>query len=318
VVLALRRFIGPGISLAGWGLLQGHFLLGVLVLYVGILVSLGEVVYDPYFRKRPLIIQIVLIAVVLCFFDVFTIYVVAGSAPLETSATSSVPKYGPGTRIADIEWEDVYSALNFYIKNPSGVDYDDFDAEISTDLVIAKLHQLDGLASCTIASSHPPLGFHVQPMRGDQPLGPADSQNEIYAVVPLDKNGNPIVPVSGGADWSYRIHCDKIPSHSQSDFFAALEVVNPIKDGRLPLRLFGTPAAATWIAVNASFETSGRVRKVPALTRWANVCCAYGAQREARPPVIGPRARGERLTGDSEAPIEFIRTCRRKSIYALG
>jgi hypothetical protein len=97
-------------------------------------------------------------------------------------------------------------------------------------------------------------------MRGDQPLGPADNPDVRYKVVPTDKNGKPILPASGGADWSYRIRCESIPAKSEFDFVAALEVVNDPPPTVLGASLFGPPQEARWITITARFQTSGRNR----------------------------------------------------------
>jgi hypothetical protein len=92
-------------------------------------------------------------------------------------------------------------------------------------------------------------------MNGNQPVGPADNSDVEYEIVPL-KDGKPLIPASGGADWSYRILCDRIPANSQSHFVAALEVIN----GPEAKNLFGSPRTASWMSVTARFQTSGRDR----------------------------------------------------------
>jgi hypothetical protein len=57
-------------------------------------------------------------------------------------------------------WETQYSEMLFHIKNPESFDYDNFDAEISTNLVIGELRQLRGLSDCKIAGTHQPLQVH--------------------------------------------------------------------------------------------------------------------------------------------------------------
>ena len=183
------------------------------------------------------------------------------AAPLEVATTSSVPIYGPGSKINGIDWQPYYSDLQFYIRNPSKFDYDNLDAEISTDLVMNDIQPLRVLGSCKIVSTHPPVQVHWQEMEGGKPIGPVDSPSASYKVVPLDKNGKPIIPVSG-ADWSYRIRCDKVPSNSQFDFFAALAVVNQsTSDTPIGASLYGTPRPAKWVSIRAEFQTSGQNRE---------------------------------------------------------
>jgi hypothetical protein len=146
--------------------------------------------------------------------------------------------------------------MTLHIKNPSATDYKNFDAEISTDLVISEIREVEGLGVCQIAGIHQTEEVHTQEMHQGAPTGPADHTGHTYQFVPFDKDGKPLVPVSGGADWTYRIRCDEIPAKSQLDFIAALEVVNDVPGKPL----FGPRRAASWITVEAKFQTDGRNR----------------------------------------------------------
>lgn len=253
---AIVRLGAPlGIVTFGIGLMAAnHFLSGAIVLYFGLALVAVDAAYEC--RSQLLRTRIILgIAYVIAVLLISWICIFR-SAPVEVNASVDVTAYGRGSKISGISWQPHYTGLYFSIKNATGTDYDDFNSEVSTDLVIADLKQLDGLSNCDIASTHPPQYVHVQPMTGDQPSGPADSQKAQYAVVPIGKDMKPLVPASGGADWSYRMRCDKIPAHSQSDFLAAIEVVNPPPSPSL----FGDPKPAKWITLSADFYTSGRHR----------------------------------------------------------
>jgi hypothetical protein len=123
-------------------------------------------------------------------------------------------------------------------------------------------------------------------MVGNQPGGLAnDPRNpKQYAVIPYDKYGNPLLPASG-TDWSYRIRCDRIPSNSQVGFLMALAVVdeNVLKTYTGPL--FAPPKPATWVSLQAKYQTSGRQRN-EAVTRCPvghEKCIVSGKNLEIEP-----------------------------------
>jgi hypothetical protein len=61
---------------------------------------------------------------------------------LQIRATSQVQTYGPGSQINGIEWLPGYSDFYLFMTNLDSIDYDDIDAEVSTDLVITNLRQI--------------------------------------------------------------------------------------------------------------------------------------------------------------------------------
>ena len=70
----------------------------------------------------------------------------------------------------------------------------------------------------------------------------------------------PVAPFSG-ADWTYRIHCDRIPADSYVAFMAALVKVDNNAYGcaaPCPYPFFDPPQAAKVITLDASFQTLGR------------------------------------------------------------
>jgi hypothetical protein len=245
-----------GLVAAGAALLRENFLLGVLLLYGGLCLLAISVLYgSPVSKWRPWTKR--------AFVIIYLGAVVAGSrawiflpAPLEVFASSRLTNYGPGSVISGIPWDPRYSELSFYIKNDSEFDYDNFDAQVSTDLVISTMRQTNGLAECKIEGIHHMEAIHWQAMHGGVPVGPADNPANAYVAVPVDKEGKPLVPVSGGADWTYRIRCDRFPAHSQIDFLAPLEIVNSPPS----LLLYGLPTVAAWVNLRARFQTSGRNR----------------------------------------------------------
>ncbi|MGA2734547.1 MAG: hypothetical protein ABSG35_18370 [Syntrophobacteraceae bacterium] len=184
-------------------------------------------------------------------------------APLEVFPDSRIVKYGPGSKFHGIEWLPRYSELSVDINNPTSTDYDNFDAQISTDLVINHMVQIGGLGECKVEGAH---GFteppHWQHMDGDQPVGPVDDPQWGYEVIPIDENGDPILPFLG-ADWTYRIRCSKIPANSHLVLFGALVAVNehvydkPPHPAPSPWPFFDPPRPAKWVTLVAIFQVSG-------------------------------------------------------------
>lgn len=263
-----------GIVALGSGLMLARlFMTGVVILYAGFAVFALDMAYEDFFRRRRLATRITL-AVIYCTAIVSLSKVwIFVPAHFEVGASSKIPSYGPGSTIHGIEWRKQYSELSFYIKNHSDTNFENFDAEISTNLVIADMRLVHGVSDCRIAGVHPPLDLHWQRMVGGipngptddprmvggVPTGPADDPRYDYKVVPMGPDGKPLIPVSGG-DWSYRILCSRIPAKSETTFVAALEVVNEPSHGSANRELFAPPKPAGWISMKARFQTSGRSR----------------------------------------------------------
>lgn len=222
---------GGPLAIAGFGvgfMTAAYFWTGVLLLYSGLGLFALDIAYEEFFIVWPLKARIacgILFAVVIVIASKMWIFT---PAPLSVFASSSVDNYSDGSELHGIKWLKRYSELNVQIKNESSVDYDNVDMQLSTDLVINHLVQTGGLGNCKIEGIHgvteAPHWQHVND--SDQPDRPMDDPQWDYNVIPNDKNGNPMVPFMG-ADWAYRIRCDRIPANSSIALLAALVVVNP-------------------------------------------------------------------------------------------
>jgi hypothetical protein len=234
---------------------------GVVTLSAGLVLLALDLAYETFLLGWPRPVQIILGIVYLAAILIVSQKWIFRAAPFGVFASSGVPIYGPGSNVNGIDWRPYLSDLNFSIKNPSPLDYDNFDAEVSTNLVMTGLQKVRALSACNVAGTHQGIQVHNQRIVGGQPVGPVDDSGSEYQVIPMDKDGKPLLPVSGG-DWSYRIRCDKLPANSEFDFFSALEVVNePNSHSPVGSRLFGDPQAASWISITARFQTSGRNRE---------------------------------------------------------
>ena len=260
----IRLGVPFAIAALGIGLMMAdRFSYGVALLYLGLGLFALDIAYEDFFRNRSLPLKIVAGLISAALITTISVTLIFRAAPFEVFTSSSVPRYGPGSKLHGIEWLPRYSELNVDLGNPSSTDYDDFDAEVTTDLVINHLVQTGGLGNCKLDSIHganePP---HWQHMQGDQPVGPIDNPNWEYQVIPYDKNHKLLAPFSG-ADWTYRIRCDKIPANSHLTLLGALVLVNPKAydcNAPCPYPFFDPPKPAKWVTILARFQTSGRGR----------------------------------------------------------
>jgi hypothetical protein len=101
--------------------------------------------------------------------------------PLQLSVRSIVPKYGAGSNIYGIFWSNDFAQMDFTLKNSSNADYDNFDAEILTDLTFEGIKQTGGIATCAIAPAGTVLRPINQKMVGGIPVGP----HEMMGGVPV-------------------------------------------------------------------------------------------------------------------------------------
>ena len=237
--------IGLALALVASGftlLTPAYFWIGVALFYGGVAFLAVDICTENFFRSWSTTRRIAFAITFLLVIGLFSRYWLFRPAPIEIRATSIVPIYGPDSVVNGIKWTDAYSELRFSLRNPSGTDYDDLDAEISTDLMIEAVSKVDGLASCVAAPLSGGIPFTIQQTVGGAPVGPV-------AVSP-----------PGGADQTYRIRCDKFPARSKNDFVVALSVFNPVVNGIPPKKLYGPRKPASWFTAKLHFSTLARPR----------------------------------------------------------
>jgi hypothetical protein len=184
----VRMGVPLGISALGVTIIAlDGFAWGVFLLYFGLALLAIDVAYEEFFKKwskwTRIAVGITYLALIIAASHVW----IYRPDPIAIWATSSVPTYGPGSNIHGVKWDSKYSGLNFYIKNPTSMNYDNFEAEIVTDRLIADLREIHGLSDCKIASAYTPFDVHWQHMQDGQPVGPADDPSVSYDVIPLDE-----------------------------------------------------------------------------------------------------------------------------------
>jgi hypothetical protein len=136
---------------------------------------------------------------------------------------------------------------------------------ISTDLIIEKLNQVAGLATCSGSTVEPYNPVKVQHFENGNPKGPVGiggtTVNGVpytYKIVPMFPGGKIGAPLGAGTTW--QIKCDQVPSNSHIDFVVALSVLNLHPNAPIGSPLYGSPKAASWLTLDATFQASGRPR----------------------------------------------------------
>ncbi len=178
--------------------------------------------------------------------------------PFEFSVRTIAPKYGPNSTPFGIPWINDFSELRFTLRNKSDVDYENFDAEITTDLTFEGMKQIDGIAPCAIAPARTAGRPTSQFMTGGVPVGPVNTTVTNYVIAEVLADGE--VVYTGDTARKYRIRCDKLPGKSEIHFFAALSAIKPIGIGQHPETLRSPAKAADWCTIRAKFTQLGRPR----------------------------------------------------------
>jgi len=263
---------GLGLILSGIAFfLTPYFQLGIGFFLIGSVLLANDIWKDVVIHTQKRIYRIGFVTCGTLYFVGFALWLL-WPCSLKVSATSSLPKYGPGSNLYGIPWSDGYARLDFKIRNPSDVDYDNFDAEISTDLTFEGVKQIGGIESCAIAQAGEVIRPTSQRMVGIMPVGPGataggvpagpvDTNPTQYTVVAIGKDGEELA-FSGDTAKRYRIRCDKFPANSEFTFVAALSVVNPVVNGRPPEPLRGAARAAARFGVKAKLDRLGRPRSI--------------------------------------------------------
>jgi hypothetical protein len=267
-----RNGLPLGFVLSGIGFFQSpYFWLGVVLFLVGALLLALDVWREVVVPKKTTINKSIFWIICPLSFLVFAIWLYF---PVEfsLSVSSSVPRYGTGSNLYGIPWFDDYARLNLTMKNSGDVAYDDFDAEIFTDLTFEGVKQIDGIGSCAIAPASPRIRPTSQRMNGVLPIGPnaavggvpdrpVETDPPEYTIVAVGEDGKELA-FSGDTAKKYRIRCDKFPAHSQITFVAALSAMNPVVNGRPPQPLHGPARPARWCGLKANFNRLGRPRSI--------------------------------------------------------
>jgi hypothetical protein len=130
----LHRLLGLS-TLGGFGLMRVYFWPGVAVVYFGFAALIWEICVEPELVKRESSrSQLIALAIVFALLDLFTIGIVAASAPIKFySYAMEKGDYASGTTIGGISWDSHFTDLRIAITNLSNEDYQDSDIELQPD-----------------------------------------------------------------------------------------------------------------------------------------------------------------------------------------
>lgn len=238
---------------------QGGFTFGVILIAAATLWLCLDLVLLERFGTLALRVSIaILITMAIASTMKLTFF---APTPLVLQWRSTYTAYGPGSVLHGITWKPQYSELNFEIENPSGTDYEKVELTISTDQVIADIRQKSGLSSCLESQDHPTDTPTWQVHLGDgTPIGPANNPVYDYYAMEYGPDGKPVGTVKG-ADQTWIVRCPELPAHTEADFFAAIENVNPVDYRSINAPLFLPPRAAASFQVSVDFLRTARERR---------------------------------------------------------
>jgi hypothetical protein len=218
----IPRVLGLSVF-AGLSLMRYYYSWGVLIVYVGILFLLYEVCVEPWLLKRPLPIQVCLIAVVLLLCDVFSIGIVGAQAPINfQSYAMRKGDYSPGTTIAGIAWDSHLTDLRVTLTNPTNDDYENLDVAVQPDKWTYKAGLLNS-PGCDLLQMG---GDTVSIVRSAK--GGATSITSIRVGTGFDFQdnvGDVFIPLA--TKLGYRVRCTKLSAHFTVQIVFAVVSVYP-------------------------------------------------------------------------------------------
>jgi len=248
ILVVLRRSVGPAFAMAGLGLMPAYYPLGVCLVYIGLLITLFDILLEPFIITKPTWVQLTLFAVVLALFDWFTIGKVCSSARLEFDAYSiSVPHFN-GDVLGGLKWTDKQIDLRVWIRNPTTTTYEKLDMVVDTNAYIEGAGQLQTIPSCTVGPSN---------------------ELEAHATLTEPTGAKHLISPSVGSSLGlgYRIVCDKFPPLSAIQLVLATAVDHSGLSG-FTLDATSTPnlgvgtARPTVVTVKGVYTSAFRERKV--------------------------------------------------------
>jgi len=200
-----------------------YFSWGVLVVYVGLLFMLYEVCVEPLLLKRPLPIQIGLIAFVLLFFDVFTIGIVAAQAPISfQSYAMRNGDYPAGTTIAGIAWDSHLTDLRVAFTNPTDEDYENLDVAVQPDKWTYRAALLNSPGCDLLQMGGNTVSVVVSGKGGATSI----TSTRVGAGFDFQDNvGDVFTPLA--TELGYRIRCTKLPAHFTVQIVFAVVSIDP-------------------------------------------------------------------------------------------
>jgi hypothetical protein len=219
-----RKWAGPVFIIGGFGLIPQDFNFGVTLVYVGFILLIAEIIYDPKIISKPYQVQIVSVCAAFCAAGVFTITVVATQAPIGLySYALNNGNHADGTNISGIVWDSRFTELRVNISNSEPFDDEDIDLLVHPDKWVYRGSIIDVPLTCEL---HAAGGDSLSSTRKtkDGPFTTTATRiGSLKDVEINDTEGNDHVTLA--TEGGYRLRCAKLPANSAVKLvFAVVEI----------------------------------------------------------------------------------------------
>jgi hypothetical protein len=227
----LRRIIGLGFILAGISLMDTRFWWGYGLAVVGFVLLILEVCVEPELLKRPVWIQVALLAACFAGFDILTITLISPYAPVGViSYSPRNGEYKLGTEFAGIEWDSHLADLRVSLTNPNYADYEKVDFAIYPDAWTHKAAILNASQGCELmALPRDKLSVSMNMKGGATRITSTNlgGDTDIH-----DNSGDIFTTLA--TDGGYRLRCETFFSHSTIQIVFALVTLPSFIDTKPP------------------------------------------------------------------------------------
>jgi hypothetical protein len=283
--LAWRLLRSPAVCFSGLGLMRFYYHVGIAFTLLGFLACSLELIYEPWFLKKPWWVNIAGFAVLVALLDLFLIGSVLRVAPIDVEAYVHPSNYAPNAVISGIAWHEHLTDLRAVITNPTDDGYQDTDISIIPDSWIHKAAIVGNSYGCSLESLG---GDTVSSAIAHESGKVTITEKRVGAFFdPYDSSGNVYTTVA--ANGGYRMRCGTLPSHSTVQIILALVSTPP--DFYRPKEGWAVNASE-WSGVKNFLDIFGNR---PSPTR---VVISARYSRGIKPYRLGPRTLsiGERLS----------------------
>jgi hypothetical protein len=160
-------------------------------------------------------------------------WIVFRPVPLEGFIVLGTGMYAPDTDVGGMKWKDRFSEARVVISNDTTYHYENLDAVVKTNLLIAQVGVIGSFIQC---KSAPALPVKIS----NESLSVRDNQGKTLRAIPLDPNASMF-------NW-FRIHCDGLLAGDRAEFVLAI----------VPTVFNRTPTNPKWVTASIKYEGAGR------------------------------------------------------------
>jgi hypothetical protein len=192
LLTVLKGAAGPAFVIGGFQLMPTYYLFGAICVYFGIAIVLVEILLEPFLQAKPRKVKVVLFALPLVAFGLFTKVVVLAAARIDCEAYAINVPHFTGDDFGGIKWTDKQIDLRVWIRNPTTTPYENVDIVVDTNAILGGAGQLQKIPTCTVGLSNEFEGH----------LTMIDSAGAKHLIHP---------PIGTTLGVGYRIMCDKFP-----------------------------------------------------------------------------------------------------------